>query len=59
MALPITQAIRRRKKKFFLKVRNKDSNPVLIISFTGHLKYDILSPEKIPHVTSISEESLL
>lgn len=58
-AVQITQAIRRR-LIFFFKTRNKDSDPVFIITFTGHLKYDdISSPEMISYVTSISKEILL
>lgn len=60
-ALQITQAIRRRLFCFFFfKTRNKDSDPVFIITFTGHPKYDdISSPEMISCVISISKEILL
>lgn len=59
MALQITQAISRR-LFFFFKTRTKDSDPVFIITFTGHLKCnDVSSSEMISCVTSISKESLL
>lgn len=55
----ISNTIGDREKNLKKKHKNNYSNLVFIITFTGHLKYDISSPEMIPRVASISEETVL